>query len=232
MEALPFRDNAFDAVTSAGSLSYGDPELVDAEIKRVLRPGGIFICVDSLNHNLIYRFNRWVHYLRGDRTKSTIVRMPTMTRIQSISRGFKRAEVHFFGAVSYLMPILARIIGQSHAAKVSDVIDRLVDVRRSAFKFVLVARGPQINGRKKAQEAQNKSNKKINVRPGAMCSAVVNKLHRAGKKAQETQKCPQGKQNEKDGKTLYRGRYVEPDRISSEEANTSHKVIYCVATLD
>jgi len=30
---------------------------------------------------------------------------------------------------------------------------------------------------------------------------------------------------------LYRGRYVEPDRISSKEANTRHKVIYCVATL-
>ena len=38
-------------------------------------------------------------------------------------------------------------------------------------------------------------------------------------------------QNEKDGGGLYRGRYVETDRISSEKANTSHKVIYCVATL-
>ena|GEM_PF-4470137 len=38
------------------------------------------------------------------------------------------------------------------------------------------------------------------------------------KKAQKAQKCPQ---NEK----LYRGRYVEPERISSEEANTSYKGI-------
>ena len=59
--------------------------------------------------------------------------------------------------------------------------------------------GPQINGRKKAQEAQ---------------------------------KCPQGKQNGKNEGTLYRGRYVEPERISSDEANISYKVIYCVATLD
>ena len=36
----------------------------------------------------------------------------------------------------------------------------------------------------------------------------------------------------KNGKSLYRGCYVQPDRISSEEANMSHKVIYCVATLD
>ena len=43
---------------------------------------------------------------------------------------------------------------------------------------------------------------------------------------------PQITRSEKDDKTLYRGRYVEPDKISSEEANSSHKVIYCVATLD
>ena len=44
-------------------------------------------------------------------------------------------------AVSYLMPVLARIIGQDRAAKVSDAVDRRVHMRRAAFKFVLVARG-------------------------------------------------------------------------------------------
>lgn len=141
IESLPFEASSFDAVAIAGSLSYGDPDLVDAEIRRVLRPGGIFLCVDSLNHNPIFKFNRWVHYRRGVRTKSTLLRMPTMDRIQSISQGFKSAEIRFFGAVSYLMPVLARIIGQNHAANVSDAIDRFVHLRRAAFKFVLVAHG-------------------------------------------------------------------------------------------
>lgn len=141
MDSLPFEADSFDVIAIAGSLSYGDPDIVDAEVRRVLRPGGTFICVDSLNHNPIYRFNRWFDYLRGGRTKSTLLRMPTMERIQSISRGFKSADVRFFGAVNYLMPVLARIIGQSHAAKVSGAVDRLVHVRRAAFKFVLVACG-------------------------------------------------------------------------------------------
>ena len=79
----------------------------------------------------------------------------------------------------------------------------------------------------------------IGPHPRGIRSAVKSEFHGAGitqingrKKAQKTQKCPQGKQNEKDENILYRGRYVEPDRISSEEANTSHKVIYCAATLD
>jgi len=35
----------------------------------------------------------------------------------------------------------------------------------------------------------------------------------------------------KNAKNLYRGRYVEPDKISSDEGNTSYKVIYCAASL-
>ena len=141
MEALSFDDESFDVICSAGSLSYGDPELVNAEIIRLLRPDGFFICVDSLNHNPIYRLNRWLHYLRGERTQSTMVRMPTIGRIQSISNYFDNAEVRYFGSVSYLMPIVSRIAGQEFAARFSDTVDRVINVRRSAFKFVLVARG-------------------------------------------------------------------------------------------
>jgi SAM-dependent methyltransferase len=141
IESLPFKSETFDVVVMAGSLSYGDPALVDAEIRRVLRSGGIFICVDSLNHNPVYRFNRWLHYKRGERTKSTLLFMPTIKRIESISRGFQSADVRYFGAVSYLMPVLARIIGQFRAAQFSDFVDDLVHVRRAAFKFVLVAQG-------------------------------------------------------------------------------------------
>ena len=39
-------------------------------------------------------------------------------------------------------------------------------------------------------------------------------------------------EEKKENTNMYRGHYMEPDRISSEEANTSYKVIYCVATLD
>jgi ubiquinone/menaquinone biosynthesis C-methylase UbiE len=139
MEALPFDNNSFDVVVCAGSLSYGEPDLVDAEIRRVLRPGGTFICVDSLNHNPVYRFNRWLHYMTGSRTKSTLIRMPTIERINKICRGFDGSLVRYFGAISYVSPVLAFLVGQHCAGRISDMVDRLVNVRRSAFKFVLVA---------------------------------------------------------------------------------------------
>ena len=140
MEQTPFDDASFDAIVSAGSLSYGDPARVDAEIRRLLRPGGRLIVVDSLNHNPVYRFNRWLHLLRGNRSRSTLLRMPGLARIDALRQGFGSAETYFFGTVSYAMPVLARITGENRAGVFSDCLDRWIGTRRSAFKFVLVAR--------------------------------------------------------------------------------------------
>ena len=141
MERLPFPAASFDVIVSAGSLSYGDPNLVDCEIRRVLRPGGMLICVDSLNHNPVYRTNRWLHYLRGNRSRSTLKRMPDLARIKALGDGFSNVGVQYFGALSFAMPVLARLVGENAAQAASDRVDQLVGVKRSAFKFVLVAQG-------------------------------------------------------------------------------------------
>lgn len=141
MESLPFEDSYFDVIVSAGALSYGEPTLVDAEIRRVLRPAGTLICVDSLNHNLIYRANRWLHYLRGNRTKSTLKRMPDLTRIAAISANFQKSGVCYFGALTFAMPLMTRLLGASTAQKLSDDFDDWCDLKTMAFKFVFVGSG-------------------------------------------------------------------------------------------
>lgn len=140
MECLPFSDEKFDMVTSAGSLSYGNNLLVMNEVFRVLKPGGVFVCVDSLNHNPIYRFNRWVHYLRGNRTLSTLIRMPKVSLIDKYALRFGSVETQYFGAASWTIPLFARLFGDEVAARISDWVDQAVRVRKSAFKFVMIAR--------------------------------------------------------------------------------------------
>lgn len=141
MENLPFDDSSFDVITSAGSLSYGDPYLVHTEIRRVLCPGGMLICVDSLNHNPVYLMNRWLHYLRGNRSKSTLMRMPNLARIRALGEGFSHVNVRYFGELSFAMPLLSRLLDENTAKAASDRIDQLLVARRFAFKFVLVAQG-------------------------------------------------------------------------------------------
>jgi ubiquinone/menaquinone biosynthesis C-methylase UbiE len=53
MEKLPFANQSFDIIVSAGSLSYGDNDIVMNEIYRVLKLQGVFIAIDSLNNNNI-----------------------------------------------------------------------------------------------------------------------------------------------------------------------------------
>lgn len=141
MANLPFADRLFDVVASAGSLSYGDPQKVDDEIFRVLKVGGTLIVVDSLNHNPVYRLNRWIQYRRGQRSLSTIRRIPDTDRIDTLSRQFDSVRVDFFGSWLFLFPPASRILGSARALEIFESLDEKNMNERMAFKFVLVAKG-------------------------------------------------------------------------------------------
>ena len=139
MEKLPFNNESFDVVCSAGSLSYGDNDTVLNEIHRVLKPDGVFIAIDSLNNNPIYRFNRYMHYLKGDRSKSTLIRMPTMSLIDKYTGKFGHAKVKFFGTITWAFPLLSKVLSEQALTKLSNLIDTRFNIRGSAFKFVMMA---------------------------------------------------------------------------------------------
>lgn len=139
-EALPFPDRSFDLVTCAGSLSYFDRGKGLKEISRVLTNGGYFICVDVLNHHPFYRANRWLHYLRGNRTATTLLRMPTMKIFGEFEAYLGQVKYKkFFGIFCFLIPLLKPLCGPTRTALVIDRLDRLFYfMSKYAFKFVAV----------------------------------------------------------------------------------------------
>lgn len=140
MECLPFEDESFDVVTSAGSLSYGDLSKVTSEIIRVLKNGGYFICVDSFNHNPIYRLNRYLHYLRGERSYSTLQRMPDKKTIKFLENHFRTVVVNYFGIFTFSGRILSKFVGNQKAAKILNNMDlRMSFLRKYSFKIVILA---------------------------------------------------------------------------------------------
>jgi ubiquinone/menaquinone biosynthesis C-methylase UbiE len=140
-EHLCFGDETFDLITCAGSLSYTNLDLALAEIQRILRPNGWFVCVDSLNHNPFYRLNRYFNYIRGRRSYSTILRMPTLDTIAHLERNFRHTETQFYGTASFLAPCLTKIIGNRSAATWLDAFDsRWPILKKWAFKFVFRGR--------------------------------------------------------------------------------------------
>lgn len=140
IERLPFDDNSFDFVVCAGSLSYGEKEIVKNQVHRVLKPGGYFICVDSLNDNVIYRLNRFLHYLMKRRSSSTLRNMPDKKLISSYVDTFSYSQVSFYGSIAWLGLVLSRLTSEDFADKFIRRTDRIVGVGASAFKFVMICR--------------------------------------------------------------------------------------------
>jgi ubiquinone/menaquinone biosynthesis C-methylase UbiE len=142
-ECLPESLQSFDLVTCSGSISYVDLDLFLKEVLKVLKPGGHFIAVDSFNHNPIYRLNRFMHFLAGRRSWSTLRRMPNKSTLKKIANSFEDFSVEYFGLLSFAMPILRRILGSKKSVEFSDFIDHHFKfAKKYAFKIVFICKKP------------------------------------------------------------------------------------------
>jgi ubiquinone/menaquinone biosynthesis C-methylase UbiE len=138
MEKLPFKNESFDVICSAGSLSYGDNNRVMNEIYRVLKLGGWVVLIDSLNDNPIYRFNRYINYIKGNRSMSTLKRMPNVNLIEKYINKFSYGRIRFFGSITWAFPLLKILLSEKLITKISNWVDQTIKVKKSAFKFVLI----------------------------------------------------------------------------------------------
>lgn len=138
IESLPFNDHSFDIITSAGSLSYGDNKKVLLEIYRVLKKDGKFICVDSLNHNPVYKLNRWFHFIRKNRTLSTLKQMPTISLIELYGQKFGSVQAYYFGTITWLAPLLGKLFSEEKVASILNGFDEKISTKKTAFKFVMM----------------------------------------------------------------------------------------------
>ena len=139
-EDIQFPDNSFDVVTCVGSISYVELEKFTAEVLRILKPGGRFIALDSFNHNPIYRFNRYLHYLKGNRSISTLNRMPSEKTLAYLEGQFQSIEKHYFGIFTFIAPLFSSFLGETKAKKVIDYLDKKLSfLKKYSFKIVLFA---------------------------------------------------------------------------------------------
>ena len=126
MEQIPLQDSSVDWVVSVGSLSYGNWSTLCDEIQRVLKPGGSIIFLDSLNHNVIYKFNRFIHFLRGYRTFSTLIRMPKKKQLDAFGSNFKFTQFRTCGVIVWLVPILQIVFGEKRSLTLLRLVDRIL----------------------------------------------------------------------------------------------------------
>ena len=139
IENLPFDNEIFDTVVCAGGLSYGDNNSVLYEIYRVLKTNGLFICIDSLNDNPLYKLNRYLHYIKGNRTKSTLKRMPNRKLLKDYDQKFGTTNINYSGKLIWILYPLSKIIGYGKSKILSDFFDDILPNWMS-FKFIMEAK--------------------------------------------------------------------------------------------
>ena len=138
MELIPIRNHTFDFIVCCNVLSYGNPLKVNQEIFRLLKPGGKLVIMDSLNHNYFYRLNRRIHYYKGERTKSTLQRVPDLYRINQFSERFEFSKVLYFGSYFWIVIPLKMLFGLRFAMKVNETLENISPSGSGAFKFIFV----------------------------------------------------------------------------------------------
>ena len=143
IEQLPFKDMSFDAVCCAGSLSYGSKKKVISEIFRVLKTNGIFISIDSLNDNPIYILNRYIHFLRGNRSFSTLINMPSLSLLKLYKKKFGDLEIYFFGNFFWCIPFMKLFCSKKIINNIMKLCDKYIRLNSLAFRFVMIVRKAQ-----------------------------------------------------------------------------------------
>jgi ubiquinone/menaquinone biosynthesis C-methylase UbiE len=127
----------FDFIVSCGSLSYADPLLLNNEIFRILKPGGKLLILDSFNHNLIYRYNRYLKVFLGKRTKNSVLRIPDKSRILSVAEKFYKNEIYYFGSWLWLTKPLSLLVGVKWSLKLNSLLQHHLPSNFMSFKFIL-----------------------------------------------------------------------------------------------
>jgi ubiquinone/menaquinone biosynthesis C-methylase UbiE len=139
-ENLNFSDDSFDVITIVGSLSYLDLDKFIREVKRVLKPGGRLVVLDSFNHNLFYKINRYLHYFAGNRTYGTLIRMPSCGTLKKLNNNFKNPHVEYFGIFSFLIPAFKLFLNDSDIHDLIKKLDKkFLIFKKYSFKIIYTA---------------------------------------------------------------------------------------------
>ena len=144
-ENMSFEDDFFDIVFDFGTLSSLNQSNAVNEIARVLKPGGVLICLETLGHHPIANINRKIKMLRGKRTRWATNNIMRVDSWSSFASHFTNMSIQYFNILSIIlippMPFLPRKFIRPVITVAWKLDKRLCEFRKIAkyaFKSVTV----------------------------------------------------------------------------------------------
>lgn len=141
-ENLKFEDNFFDLVLCYGSLSYLDLNESFKELKRVLKPGGKLVIVDSLGYNPLINRNRRKNI--KNYASNYVDQLSTITHkdLKISLKYFDSYSIKYFDFFTILGKFMKNKFNLNIAPKKLNTLDKyflqIPMINRMSFKFVCV----------------------------------------------------------------------------------------------
>lgn len=139
-EKMEFSDDSFDIVFDGGTFSSIDLKKSWPEIKRVLKPSGILIGIETLGHNPLTNLKRKLNKLTGKRTEWAAEHIFRIEDLREAKKYFNKVEDHYFHLISWLAFPFLRLPGGKTLLKILEFLEkpflRLPFFKRYAFKII------------------------------------------------------------------------------------------------
>ncbi len=144
-EKLDFNNSYFDIVLCYNSLSYLDLSVVFEELKRVIKPDGQLIIMDSLGHNIFYNLNRKANIARWGKNAQKELQLLKMKDISLCEKYFLKSRIRYFGFIMSILYFISKRFKLEINRPISEICSKLDDLLFKlpfsyflAFKFVAV----------------------------------------------------------------------------------------------
>ncbi len=142
-EKMEFPDNSFDVVFDGCAFSSLDLKNVLPELKRVLKPNGFVIGIETLGHNPFTNFKRLINKITGRRTVWAAEHIFRVEDLKKVKRCFNKIEVYYFHLISWAFFPCLGLPGGRFILKFFEKIDKFFlfifpFLKRYCFKIVFV----------------------------------------------------------------------------------------------
>jgi ubiquinone/menaquinone biosynthesis C-methylase UbiE len=147
-ENTTFSENTFDIIIDYGTFSSISLEAARSELKRILKPDGIVVCIETLGHNPFTNLKRKVNVIRKKRTKWAQDHIMKVESWSKVCDDYSSSEMYYFNFVCILIVPLLSLLPHAVSLRLIKIMWKLDGLfftqgllKRYAFKTVVVLRG-------------------------------------------------------------------------------------------
>lgn len=145
-EKMDFPDNFFDIVFDSGTFSSIDLKRAYPELKRVLKPNGFLIGIETFGHNPFTNLKRKINKITGKRTRWAVEHIFKMKDLKFAENYFNKIEINYFHLISWLAFPILELPGGKLLLRFLEILDRallhFLFLKKYAFKVVFVFKEP------------------------------------------------------------------------------------------